>query len=286
MAECSSSPGQFDNDIHRLPRPQDVARMTTEELRQTFLLPQLFVTGAVRGTFTGLDRLVVGGAVPLSPLELGNHKETGRGFFLERRELGVINIGGPGAVRLDGQTFPVERLGCVYAGMGTRQVIFESNDATNPARFYFLSCPAHAPHPAASMKRENAVTATLGSPASANVRTIRKFIHAGGLQSCQLVMGFTELAEGSVWNSFPAHTHCRRSEVYLYLDLADRIVVHLMGEPTATRNLFVQNEQAVLSPDWSIHSGCGFGNYRFIWGMAGENQSFDDMDGLKITDLR
>jgi 4-deoxy-L-threo-5-hexosulose-uronate ketol-isomerase len=276
----------FSDAIRRMPRPQDVVLMNTEQLRETFLVPGLFTPGELRGVFTDLDRLVVGGVVPLKPVELPNHKETGRAFFLERRELGAINIGEPGVVHADGKSFTLDRLDCVYVPMGTRSVTFESADANNPARFYWLSCPAHAAHSATLMKSKDAAPVALGSTAGANQRTIRKYIHAGGIQSCQLVMGFTELAEGSVWNTFPPHTHNRRTEIYLYFDLADKVLVHLMGEPTQTRHLFVQEQQAVLSPAWSIHSGCGTGNYRFIWGMAGENQTFDDMDGVKPADLR
>ena len=259
--------------------------MTTAELRENFLVPSVFSTGQITGLFTDLDRLVVGGAVPVEPLELPNHKETGRAFFLEARELGTLNVGGPGAVLADGKSLPLERLDCAFVPMGTRSVVFTSEEPHNPARFYWLSCPAHAPHPAAVMQKKDATIAALGSPAGANQRVIHKYIHAGGLKSCQLVMGFTELAEGSVWNTFPPHTHNRRTEVYLYFDLGEKIVVHLMGEPTATRHLLVQDSQAVLSPAWSIHAGCGTGNYRFIWGMAGENQTFDDMDGVKPADL-
>jgi 4-deoxy-L-threo-5-hexosulose-uronate ketol-isomerase len=276
----------FSDAIRRMPRPQDVVLMNTEQLRETFLVPGLFAPGELRGVFTDLDRLVVGGVVPLQPVELANHKETGRAFFLERRELGTINIGGPGVVHADGKSFALDRLDCAYLPMGTRSVTFESADAKNPARFYWLSCPAHAAHPATMMKSKDAAPVALGSTAGANQRTIRKYIHAGGIQSCQLVMGFTELAEGSVWNTFPPHTHNRRTEIYVYFDLAEKVLVHLMGEPAQTRHLFVQNEQVVLSPAWSIHSGCGTGNYRFIWGMAGENQTFDDMDGIKPADLR
>ena len=276
----------FSDTIRRMPRPQDVVLMNTEQLRETFLVPGLFAPGELRGVFTDLDRLVVGGVVPLQPVELANHKETGRAFFLERRELGTINIGGPGVVQADGKSFALDRLDCAYLPMGTRSVTFESADAKNPARFYWLSCPAHAAHPATLMKSKDAAPVALGSMAGANQRTIRKYIHAGGIQSCQLVMGFTELAEGSVWNTFPPHTHNRRTEIYVYFDLAEKVLVHLMGEPAQTRHLFVQNEQVVLSPAWSIHSGCGTGNYRFIWGMAGENQTFDDMDGIKPADLR
>lgn len=260
--------------------------MHPQQLRETFLVGDLFVPGQVRGVFTDLDRFVVGGVVPLSPLELPNHKETGRAFFLERREMGAINLGGPGKVVADGKSFEVGRLDFVYLPMGTKSVVFESADLGNPAKFYFLSCPAHAAFAAAVMKQQEAAQVALGSQLGANQRTIYKFIHSGGIQSCQLVMGFTELAPGSVWNTFPPHTHNRRTEVYFYFDLGDNVVVHLMGEPGATRHLFVQNEQAVLSPAWSIHAGCGTGSYRFVWGMAGENQTFEDMDGAKPCDLR
>ncbi len=277
----------FENTVRRSPRPSDVARMTSSELRESFLITDLFVPGQLKGQFTDLDRLVAGGVTPTSaPVELPNHRETGRGFFLEQRELGAINTGGPGTVHVDGQKFAVAPLGCVYAGVGTKKVTFESQDPKRPAKFYFLSCPAHARFPAASMARDEAAATPLGTPAAANVRTIRKYIHADGIRSCQLVMGYTELAEGSVWNTFPPHTHSRRTEIYLYFDLGENVLVHLMGEPGATRHLFVQNDQAVLSPAWSIHSGCGTAAYKFIWGMAGENQAFNDMDGVNPLDLR
>jgi 4-deoxy-L-threo-5-hexosulose-uronate ketol-isomerase len=170
--------------------------------------------------------------------------------------------------------------------MGTKSVTFESQDPRQPAKFYFLSCPAHSAHPAAMIKPRDASPVAAGAPATANQRTICKLIHQGGIQSCQLVMGFTDLAEGSVWNSFPPHTHWRRTEVYLYFDLGDKVLSHFMGEPQETRHLFLHNEDAVLSPAWSIHCGCGTGNYKFVWGMAGENQTFDDMDAVKPVDLR
>jgi 4-deoxy-L-threo-5-hexosulose-uronate ketol-isomerase len=272
--------------IRRMPRPQEAARMNTQELRDTFLVTDLFQPGKVNGVFTDLDRLVVAGAVPQTKLPLENHKETGRGFFLEARELGALNIGGPGRFHADGKSFEVGRLDCAYAGCGTKEVVFESCDPKNPARFYVLSCPAHAVHPAAVMKQSEASPVPLGEVALANKRTIYKFIHPGGIRSCQLVMGFTECAEGSVWNTFPPHTHNRRTEVYLYFDLGERPLVHLMGEATETRHLFVQQEQVVLSPAWSIHAGCGFGSYRFCWAMAGENQRFDDMDFIPALNLR
>jgi 4-deoxy-L-threo-5-hexosulose-uronate ketol-isomerase len=278
--------GMLAETIRRMPRPQDVALMTTQQLRETFMVTDLFAAGEVRGVFTDLDRLVVGGATPVKPVELPNHRETGRAFFLERRELGAINIGGAGVVHADGKSFALDRLDCVYLPMGTRSVTFESTEGKAPARFYWLSCPAHAAHPPTMMKQKDATPVAVGSTSTANQRTIRKYIHTGGIQSCQLVMGFTELAEGSVWNTFPPHTHNRRTEIYFYFDLQDKVLVHLMGEPSATRHLFIQEQQVVLSPAWSIHSGCGAGNYRFVWAMAGENQTFDDMDGVKPADLR
>jgi 4-deoxy-L-threo-5-hexosulose-uronate ketol-isomerase len=276
----------FENTIRRMPRPQDVATLTTQQLRDTFAVTSLFAPGELRGVFTDLDRLVVGGVMPLKPVDLPNHKETGRAFFLERRELGAINIGGSGTVRADGKVFSLDRLDCVYLPMGTKTVMFESQDAKNPAKFYFLSCPAHAAHPAATMKPKEASPVPLGSPSAANQRTIYKYIHPGGIQSCQLVMGFTALEKGNVWNSFPPHTHWRRTEIYFYFDLGDNVLTHFLGEPQQTRHLFLHNEDAVLSPNWSIHCGCGTGNYKFIWGMAGENQTFDDMDGVNPLDLR
>jgi 4-deoxy-L-threo-5-hexosulose-uronate ketol-isomerase len=276
-----------ENVIHRLPRPQEVARMTTAELRDAFLLGGLYAPGRVEARFTDLDRLVAGGIVPAQgPLELPNHRETGRAFFLEQRELGAINTGGPGVVHVDSKTFAVEPHACVYAGVGSRKVVFESQDPANPAKFFFLSCPAHAAFPAAVLKSSEAGAVPLGTQAAANQRVIHKYIHPGGIRSCQLVMGFTALAEGSVWNTFPPHTHNRRTEIYFYFDLGERVLVHFLGEPSATRHLFIHNEQAALSPSWSIHAGCGAGNYKFIWGMAGENQAFDDMDAVKPADLR
>ncbi len=277
----------FENTIRRMPRPQDVAGMTTQELRDTFLLTGLFAPGQLTGTFTDLDRLVAGGIMPAGKaVELPNHRETGRAFFLERRELGAINVGGAGAVHADGKTFSTDNLDCVYLPMGTKSVTFESKDAGNPAKFYFLSCPAHAAHPAAMMKPKEASPVPLGSQAAANKRTIYKYIHQGGIQSCQLVMGFTALEEGNVWNSIPPHTHWRRTEIYFYFDLGANVLTHFMGEPQQTRHLFLHNEEVALSPNWSIHCGCGTGSYKFIWGMAGENQVFDDMDVVKPVDLR
>jgi len=278
----------FAESIRRLPRLQDVARMTTQEVRDTFLVPEIYAAGRGHGLFTDLDRLALGGIAPTTaPVELPNHRETGRASFLERREFGAINTGsGAGEVSVDGRSFSVESLGCIYIGMGAKQITFASKDGSKPAKFFFLSCLAHSTHPTTVAGQSDATTIPLGSQATANQRVIRQYIHEKGIQSCQLVMGYTELAEGSVWNTFPPHTHNRRTEIYFYFDLGERVLAHFMGEPAATRHIFVQNEQAVLSPSWSIHSGCGQGNYKFIWGMAGENQRFDDMDGITPQALR
>ena len=275
------------DSIRRLPRPQDVARLTTAELRAAFHVAGLYAPGQFRLQFTDLDRFVVGGAMPTTaPLLLENHRETGRASFLERRELGAINTGGPGVVTVDGKAFPVETEGCIYVGLGAKEVKFASASAAQPAKFFILSCPAHAAHPTAVATKADATTIALGAPATANQRVIRQYIHEKGILSCQLIMGYTELAEGSVWNTFPPHTHNRRTEVYFYFGLGERVLAHFMGEPTETRHLFMHDEEAVLSPAWSIHAGCGQGNYKFIWGMAGENQRFDDMDAVKPLDLR
>ena len=261
--------------------------MSTSELRDTFSISNIFVPGEITGHFTDLDRLVVGGVMPTAKaIELPNHKETGRAFFLERRELGTLNVGGAGKVIADGKIFALEKLDCVYLPMGTKAVSFSSDDAKNSAKFYFLSCPAHAAHPAAMMKSSEAAPVNLGAMETANKRTIYKFIHQGGIQSCQLVMGLTALEPGNVWNSFPGHTHWRRTEIYFYFDLGDKILSHFFGEPSETRHLFLHNDEVALSPNWSMHFGCGTGNYKFIWGMAGENQVFDDMDAVKPVDLK
>jgi 4-deoxy-L-threo-5-hexosulose-uronate ketol-isomerase len=277
----------LESSIRRTPRPQDVVGMSTQQLRDAFQITGLFAPGEVRGHFTDLDRLVVGGVMPVEkPIELANHRETGRAFFLERRELGAINIGGAGKIVADGKTFSLGKIDCVYLPMGTKSVSFSSDDAKNPAKFYFLSCPAHTAHPAAILKSTDVTPLVLGEQETANKRTLYKYIHPGGIQSCQLVMGLTALEPGNVWNSFPPHTHWRRTEVYCYFDLGDRVLSHFFGEPSETRHLFMKNEEVALSPNWSMHFGVGAGNYKFIWGMAGENQVFDDMDAVKPADLK
>jgi 4-deoxy-L-threo-5-hexosulose-uronate ketol-isomerase len=216
-------------------------------------------------------------------VKLENDPETGREFFLERRELGILNTGGRGTVRVDGKAYEMSNLDCLYVGMGARDVSFEGADA----KFFLLSCPAHQTYPTTLVKKDQAKPLDLGAQATANKRQIYQYIHLNGIKSCQLVMGFTVLAEGSVWNTMPPHTHSRRTEIYYYFDIAENnIVSHFMGAPDITRHLFVHNEQAVLSPAWSIHCGCGTASYKFIWAMAGENQTFDDMDKVVPLELK
>jgi 4-deoxy-L-threo-5-hexosulose-uronate ketol-isomerase len=263
-------------------------RMNTAELRQTFLLDRLFQTGQIQLVYSEIDRAVVGAAAPThQPLKLAAGKELAADRFCERRELGVINVGQPGTVQVDGQGYTLANRDALYVGRGSKEVIFASADLANPAAFYLLSYPAHAACPTTPARKADAEAVTLGTEAQANVRTIYKYIHPGGIKSCQLVMGFTELAAGSVWNTMPPHTHERRSEVYLYFDVADdTLVYHFMGRPDETRHIVVRNRQAVIAPSWSIHSGAGTANYSFVWGMGGENQVFGDMDAIDIKAIR
>lgn len=266
-----------------------VSRQTTAELRQNFLIETLFAPDRVDLNYWETDRTIVGSAVPVSgALKLeASRKELAADHFLERREIGILNIGGKGSVEVDGEVFELGKLDCLYIGRGADSVLFRSADGTAPARFYLLSYPAHTTHPTALMRQSEATAVQLGAPETANERTIYKYIHADGIRSCQLVMGITCMKTGSVWNTMPPHTHLRRSEAYLYFDMdpAHR-VIHLMGEPSETRHLVVAPGQAVLSPVWSIHSGAGTSSYSFCWGMGGENQDFNDMDGFPIADLR
>ncbi len=263
--------------------------MTTDELRSTFLVQQLFQPGTVQLASTDLDRAVLGGVVPTdAALRVPNPSELRAQFFLERRELGILNVGGPGTVVVDGQSLAVGKLDCVYVGRGVREVEFRSDDPTNPAQYYLLSYLAHATYPTACVRFADMQGMPLGSVATCNQRTIYKAIHAEGLQSCQVVMGFTLLGEGSNWNTMPPHTHMRRSEVYLYFDLPDANarVVHLMGPPEETRHVLVSNGEVVLSPGWSIHAGVGTQRYGFCWGMGGENKEYADMDPATVSELR
>ena len=273
--------------IQQTPDPASFARMNTAEVRAAFLLEELFVPGKIEFFCSHIDRAVIGAAVPVGEtLGLQSCKELAADYFTQRRELGVINIGSPGAIRVDGQEFGLARKEALYIGRGKREIRFCSADPASPALFYFVSYPAHAVYPCVKIGRAQAEATELGSSNEANRRTIHKLIHPAGVKSCQLMMGCTELAEGSVWNTMPAHTHARRSEIYLYFDLPENaVVVHCMGEPWETRHLIVRNRQAVMSPNWSVHFGAGTTNYSFIWTMGGENQEFSDMDVVPMHAL-
>ncbi len=263
-------------------------RMNTAELRQTFLIDELFKPGILQMLYIEVDRCVIGSAVPeTEPLRLQSAKELSADYFCQRRELGVLNIGATGEVTVDGQVFRMENKDGLYIGRGTKEIAFTSLNAKEPAAFYLVSFPAHADYPTRQAKLAEAEAVVLGSTEAANKRTIYKYIHPRGIQSCQLVMGFTVLEPGSVWNTMPPHTHERRMEVYLYFDMEkDDRVFHLMGSMDETRHLVMANREAVFSPSWSIHSGVGTRRYTFCWGMGGENQTFEDMDGIEIGQMR
>ncbi len=269
------------------PRPADVQSMTTEDLRSAFVITDFFAPGPIAWTFTDLDRLAIAGVKPTAPVALENERQTGSDFFLARRELGILNVGAPGAIRADNKEFKLNTHDCLYIGMGTKGVTFESTDNNNPAKFYCVSAPAHQTFPATLVTKDKITPVGLGSQATANQRKVYQYIHEKGIRSSQLVMGFTELAEGSVWNTMPCHTHARRTEIYFYFDVPQgNIVSHFLGQPHQTRHVFLHNDQAVLSPSWSIHTGCATGSYKFCWAMGGENQNYDDMDKVQPTDLK
>ncbi|BDR35806.1 TPA: 5-dehydro-4-deoxy-D-glucuronate isomerase [Photobacterium damselae] len=263
-------------------------QLDTAGLREQFLIENLFQAGQINLTYSHIDRIIVGAAVPTeTAIAFEGGKEIGVDFFLQRRELGVINIGEPGLVVVDGQTYEIGAREAIYVGMGAQDIRFESVSAEQPARFYLNCAPAHHAYPTRKITREDAAPETLGNQENCNVRTIYKYLHPAVLPTCQLLMGMTELAPGSLWNTMPCHTHERRMEVYLYFDMnQDNVVFHYMGEPQETRHLVVRNEQAVISPSWSIHSGVGTAAYTFIWGMVGENQTFHDMDHVAMSDLK
>jgi 4-deoxy-L-threo-5-hexosulose-uronate ketol-isomerase len=275
-------------DIRFEHSPDEVRGMTTDQLRNAFLTQRLIQPDEVRLIYTHYDRVILGGACPVKKrLALDTHPELRADFFLQRREIGIINVGGNGKVYADDVPYDLAKLDCLYAGKGVQKLFFESHDPSRPACFFLLSAPAHEAHPVQFMPGEKAMPFQTGSAGTANVRTIYKYIHADGIRSCQLVMGLTILQPGSVWNTMPAHTHTRRMEAYFYFDVPEgQRVIHLMGQPQETRHLLVDDCQAVVSPPWSIHSGCGTSNYAFIWGMAGENYTYTDMDAVAITDLR
>lgn len=264
------------------------AVLSTDQLRAEFLAAGLFVPGAANLLGWETDRTIMGAISPLAtPLSLPNPAEVRSAFFLERREAGVINLGGPGSITVDGTTHAMESLDALYLGRGAKDVAFASRDPAQPARFYLLSYPAHTAHPVRHVPIKDAKPDRLGARETANERLLYKLIHPGAFPSCQLVMGFTRLEPGSVWNTMPPHTHPRRSEVYCYFNVpANGAVFHFMGEPTATRHLVVRDLEIALSPPWSIHCGCGTAAYAFVWGMGGENQEFSDMDPAPVAGLR
>lgn len=274
-------------EIRYASHPQDSKHYDTEELREKYLIDGLFVPGEIKMVYSHIDRIISGSVCPAEEaLFIEASEELGVEYFLERRELGIINIGEAGTVYLDGQAYELAARDGLYVGMGIKEVKFESKDAKNPAKFYINSAPAHKTYPTVKIEISKANPVKLGSLEQSNKRTIYQYVHPAVCQSCQLLMGLTMLEPNNVWNTMPCHTHDRRMEVYLYFDMDEESVVfHMMGETSETRHLVMRNEQAVISPSWSIHSGVGTKNYTFIWGMVGENQTFTDMDHIEMKDL-
>ena len=274
--------------MRHLPTPEQSTRMTPEELRTHFLVSGLFVPGEARFEMVDLDRVALGGVVPLAdPIALMAPAEFAARSFTERRELGILHIGGEGEVSVDGALRPLSKRDMLYVGRGAHDVLLSSRDTANPARFFLVSYPSHAEYPTTHITAAEADASELGTGAQANRRRLARYIHQGGAKSSQLVMGVTALHEGSVWNTMPPHTHVRRTEVYLYFDLPENAVVfHMMGTPDATQHLVVRDGEVALSPSWSIHAGCGTSNYTFCWAMGGENQDFADMQGFDMATLR
>lgn len=277
-------------DTRQSIHPAHARMLDTEGLRREFLIPEVFRPGDLTMTYSQIDRIVVGGVMPLATavgLPDGIGRTYGVDYFLQRREMGMINVGGPALVRIDGGSVEIGPQEALYIGMGARELAFASLDPARPAKLYYNSAPAHRTLPTRRLTLKDAVSVKLGEARSGNVRTIHKFLIPEVIETCQLCMGMTQLEEGSLWNTMPCHTHARRMEVYFYFNLDPAAtVIHLMGEPQQTRHIIVHNEQAVISPSWSIHSGVGTRAYTFIWGMVGENQTFDDMDEVAVPDLR
>jgi len=268
--------------------PEDFKQYDTQKIREHFLLDDIVQDDALNLVYTHYDRMIVGGVRPIEQkVMLGNFENLKAEFFLERREMGIINVGGEGIINLEKGEHRLQKLDCLYIGQGEKQVSFSSVNASEPAVFYILSTPAHRAYPTTLLKNNEAESGEMGSLETSNQRTIYRYIHKNGIQSCQLVMGLTILKQGSVWNTMPAHTHDRRMEAYFYFDVPENnVVFHFMGQPHETRHIVIKNWQAAVSPPWSIHSGSGTSNYGFIWGMGGENKEYSDMDGVAITDLR
>lgn len=267
--------------------PKDVEHYSTTQLREDFLVEKIFEPGKVLLNYTHNDRQIFGGVTPTDgELEIVLNKSLGVEYFLERRELGVINIGGPGSIIIEGKEEPMKKQDGYYIGKETKDVRFKSDDASNPAKFYVVSTPAHHKYPTVKISIDNIQPKVTGDAKTLNHRSIYQYIHPNVCESCQLQMGYTILSEGSAWNTMPTHTHERRMETYLYFDMeADTRIFHFMGEPTATKHLVMSNEQAAISPSWSIHSGVGTSDYTFIWAMCGENITYEDMDHVAMQDL-
>ena len=263
-------------------------RMTADELRKSYLIENLFGVGKIQMNYLDVDRAIVGSVVPTTQkLTLSSAKELASKYFAERREIGVINIGKTGTITVDGKQFEIKNKECLYIGRGSKKIAFSSSNSKKPAKYYLMSYPAHTNYPTKLVTRKEANKVALGSDSEANKRVIYQMIRPGVAESCQIVMGYTELAEGNIWNTMPPHTHERRSEVYMYFDLDEGArMFHFMGEPSETRSLVMKDGQAVISPSWSIHAGAGTSNYSFIWCMGGENQEFDDMDFVEMGGLR
>lgn len=267
--------------------PETVKQYNTTQLRQEFLIDNLMQEGKINLTYSHYDRYIAGSAVPVNPLALEPIDPLKAQYFLERREMGIINVGGTGLIEVDGKSFVMEHKDALYIGMGVKEVIFKSEDVKNLAKFYINSAPAHTNYPTKKVSLLEANKLELGAMETANHRTVNQMIIGGAVTTCQLQMGMTELKTGSVWNTMPAHVHDRRMEVYFYLDVPkEQAVCHFMGQPEETRHIWMHNHQAVISPPWSIHCGSGTSNYTFIWGMAGENLDYNDMDIAKITELK
>jgi 4-deoxy-L-threo-5-hexosulose-uronate ketol-isomerase len=285
-------------EVRTAASPKDVKHYTTDRLREEFLIQDLFIPGEIKLVYSHIDRIITGAAVPVEPLTLTAGAELRANYFLERREMGIINVGGKGTVTVDGKVYPLDYKDGMYIGKGAEDIVFASIDGAEPAKFYLNSAPAHTSYPTVAIKMEGEASedtviikdenkVELGCLEESNHRVINKYILPGQVESCQLVMGMTALKPGSVWNTMPCHTHDRRMEVYLYFEMPeDAFVMHYMGEPQETRHLVVRNEEAVISPSWSIHAGSGSRAYTFIWGMVGENQEFTDMDAVENKELR
>jgi 4-deoxy-L-threo-5-hexosulose-uronate ketol-isomerase len=275
-------------EIRYAEHPEDAKHYDTKTMREHFLFDKVFVKDGISLCYTHSDRVVFGGALPAEKtLRLEGGKDFGSDVFLDRRELGIICIAGQGAVSAGGTEYKMKKGDGLYIGKGVKDVTFSAADKSNPPKFYLASAPAHTPYPTVFIPIEKANPRKLGDPSTVNVRTIYQYIHPAVLKSCQLSMGMTILEDGSVWNSMPCHTHERRMEVYFYFDIkSGQVVFHMHGQPQETRHLVMHNEEAVISPSWSIHCGAGTAAYTFIWAMAGENQEFDDMDNIAVTDLR